>query len=867
LAGLSTSAPPSCRDGRTHRISAIFSVKLEKYINLDFSHRSMSSSSPENLPESSAPKNNPRQLLLLALLAVGILAIIIMTIVLSARLTTPPPPIATLQPGVTLTPTLSPSWTQTATLTLTLRATFTPRPTGTPTPSLTPTATPPPTLFPSLTPAIPVEENDRFQLAAWTSELADRLIRILDAYPNTLSAFARGEDDRGYYNAFQYAILAQREALLRFPAAPEAQDWLWGLAYNQARTGDQQAGSTFTALITQELNAGLVGLDELNRWGNSQFPPVSIEVIPLETTTGLLSNSLVKVSPGENGSAFFWLLENPNDFISFPLTSDFDFVNPTGVSYFLDDLTGDGNPEVVIYRNNVPEPDQFHFPRIFNLAQQPPVELFFAPHVPSEIGLAFETRWEPIEAGTSEGDLKFTTTVFPTCPVTITHTYGWNGREFDFFDTNYRIDPDPTLLSFCAPVIEHASLVWGLEPTIQLMESLLPSWPPKSSPDGSPYPEDALDEWRYRLGIYHALLGDRSEATGYTNAIITNPATPTSQWIAQAQELLAIYKDQRDIYQACLVSTYCDPQLGLMSLVATFSPEDYANTANLLIQGGVTIRSRGFFDFDNDGRSEQFYILRHLPGSRLEFWILALTSESIAALFVDFVEPAPTRITFIEPLDEPPIVNLEPSTYFRLEKLGVDREPVVTLVKYQVVLSADLTRQALDRIEESLLAGDDPTQLKDDLITLRDSPIFTCNYLLCPRFLYLLGSVNELLNDDRSAIDSFLELWRDFFESPYVTMARLKLAGPAVPPGPTITPTRTKTPRPTQTITRTPTITGTPPTSTPSRTLTPTGTLLTPTPTSTGLTLTPTTTVTPTVTQTGVVPTDTPITPYPPATR
>jgi hypothetical protein len=96
---------------------------------------------------------------------------------------------------------------------------------------------------------------------------------------------------------------------------------------------------------------------------------------------------------------------------------------------------------------------------------------------------------------------------------------------------------------------------------------------------------------------------------------------------------------------------------------------------------------------------------------------------------------------------------------------------VITIVDYQIILSADLTRQALDEIEESLLSGEDPVQIHNDLITLRDSSFFTCDYLQCPRFLYLLGLDYELLNNDQSAIDAFLELWRDFFESPYVTMA------------------------------------------------------------------------------------------------
>jgi hypothetical protein len=182
------------------------------------------------------------------------------------------------------------------------------------------------------------------------------------------------------------------------------------------------------------------------------------------------------------------------------------------------------------------------------------------------------------------------------------------------------------------------------------METLLPYWPPESTPDGSPYPEDALDEWRYRLAIYHALMAQQSQAIGYANAIIENPATPTSQWIEPAQEFLATYQDQRDIYQVCLASTFCDPQLGFQSLVATFSPEDYANTAELLVTGGVTLRSRGYFDFDNDGQTEQYFVLRHLPGSKLEFWILPLTPKAFS-FFVDFVEPDPTRLSYVEPLE------------------------------------------------------------------------------------------------------------------------------------------------------------------------------------------------------------------------
>jgi hypothetical protein len=139
----------------------------------------MATSPSENLPQSPTPDQNRRQLILLGLLAVGILAIVILTIILSQRITTPPSSSATFQPGDTLMPSPSPSRTQTATMTVTLRATFTPKPSGTPTQSLTPTPTLQPTLFPSLTPAVPLEENDRYQLVDWTSALS----RSTNQYP------------------------------------------------------------------------------------------------------------------------------------------------------------------------------------------------------------------------------------------------------------------------------------------------------------------------------------------------------------------------------------------------------------------------------------------------------------------------------------------------------------------------------------------------------------------------------------------------------------------------------------------------------------------------------------------------------------
>jgi hypothetical protein len=624
-----------------------------------------------------------------------------------------------------------------------------------------------------------------------------------------------------------------REALLQFPSAPQAADWQWRLAYDLARTGDPGAITLFSTLITQQLNSGGVRLENLYDWGNSQQPPAVIEVFPLTTPAGFLSSNLVKVSLGENGSGFFWLTEEPPGYRSYPLSSDFDFIHPTQVDYFVQDLIGEGSQVVGIFRRSVANSNRYVAPSLFSLAQQPPIELPFAPGNPPEIGPQFDNNWLPLASGAPEGDLEFKSTVFPACPVIVSHFYEWNGQAFEYRSARYEIKPDLALLGYCEQVINHAASVWGLETTVGLMETLLPVWPPETTIDGDPYPADALDEWRYRLAIYRALLGNQEQAGGYANAIVLNPATPDSRWITPAQDFLDIYQSQADIYRVCTSARFCDPRQAFESLMRTISTDEYPNLRHLLGDAGVTYLANGYFDFDGDGQTETWLVLRHPTGSQMEFWIIFREADKVLPLFVQYVNTTPPRVTYSHPEQEPPVIRIDADVNFEIVRQGKTGEPAIVFVEEKPVFSADLMEQALAKAEAELLGGGEVEPVRLDLIELGNSPIFTCSYQLCPRYLYLLGLANELVLKKDLAIEAYLDLWRNFLGSPYVTMARYKLSGPAVPPGPTITPTRTITPRPTATRsffgtgtpTRTPTVTGTPPTETP----TITGTIFTPT--------------------------------------
>jgi hypothetical protein len=183
----------------------------------------------------------------------------------------------------------------------------------------------------------------------------------------------------------------------------------------------------------------------------------------------------------------------------------------------------------------------------------------------------------------------------------------------------------------------------------------------------------------------------------------------------------------------------------------------------------------------------------------------------VSAIFVVTLETDAPRLTYLEPISEPPIVQIDPDITFQLVNQGPDQEPVVVFVEQEVIFASDRTELELDYLEVTLFTGGDPAYVQQELLILRTSPHFTCSYLLCPRFLYLLGLASELANDERAAVNAYLELWRDYIDSPYATMARFKLIS-------TITPVPTFTPTITQTPTASPTLPGT--SGTPSPTIT-----------------------------------------------
>lgn len=794
-----------------------------------------------SMPESTSPRN-PLLPIMLLILGVSILIFIVMLVNFINSIT----PQAAATPTLFL-PTLTPSPSQTLTITptpsRTLRPTWTLKPSSTVTQTTTPTPTKTRTLAATIALATPLKDNYRYRMIVSSLGNAEKMIEVISAKSELTSL------PDYWYPALVYAL---QEGILRYPDSYQAIQWHWALADSLTHLNDPRAAQLYSQLIQSALQAGQVRIQDLPIWFASQQPDLALTLFPMPFFPGELSRQLVEIKGASNdiGGAYLWLIEAPAAIQIYPILSDFDYKNGLKLNFVTGDLTGDGTDEIILYHQVTPGRFIFDRPRVFNLGQLPPTELPFAEEHPADYATDFTLQVVTIPNISGGQDLQVTAAFFAACPTYITHTYHWSDERFEGFAPQVSNAPIPELMGFCETIIDHAALAWGPQAALTLAEPLLPDWPPSKDPDGHPYPLDAQDAWRYRLGVYHALLGQQVEAHTYFSQIINQPSIPDSGWIAPAQRFLDLYQQPGGLYTACLEAQFCNLRSALETMVSFSGVTDPSLAVDYLARHGVTIRSSGAFDFDQDGQTERWIIVRPMQDRQMELWILTSVPRSVQAIFVEITQNGSPSPYYSDSGGNPPVFQLEGDQGFILKRLPETGQAYIVSMPVEVTRPPYI-KEGILTAAESLLAGVGPDRIITDLLKLQEDWRFRVDcieYKICDIFYYTLALAYELDGQQDQALNTYLYLWRDFPYSPYTLMSRYKLELIPVTPTftrtPTITPTGTNTPdvNATPTITLTPTETLTPePGSTPTDTPTPTESS---TPTETA-TVTPTNTATP----------------------
>jgi hypothetical protein len=761
-----------------------------------------------------------RQYLLAVLIVLAVIVSGLIFIIASYPFFLAPEP--TITATITTTRSATLTATTTPTITPTATNTKTPRPTSSPTATLTPsiTASPAPSAtpigLPTLTPALPFGNNLVYNLDGWTPEKADYLIKLMEGFPDALPEGEKGEDKADYYNSFEYAVIALSDALDQFPGSYYSEEWKWDYAFNLARVGDSSAGEAYAKVISEGLNNRDTTVEDLKSWFISKEPRLDLSLAQIDPVPGYVNSYLAEIRGG--GGAYIWLLESEDGFQANVLETGFDFVNQPSMDWIFNDLNNnprDGK-EIAIFSSNKPDDYTIQPPEVFNLSQALPSRLLFIPDKDLfDVGMDFNNYWSVLKTETNQDLLNFESKVYPVCPVTINRTFLWNGTYFDYINEGYKVEPLPGALFFCEYILDHAENEWGPEAAIQIMEKLIPIWPPQVDENKNPYPPDALDELRYRLGVNHALAGNSKEAKDYLTLIVNTPTIPDSQWVQPAREFLEFYKLPEDVYTACLGARDCNPSYALKYLIKNLNPINLEDAVQILSDLGVNITSSSYFDFDGEKQDERWITVKHRPAAQLEYWILANSLKGGKAIFVGTVDTNPP---ITELLDEGFIseeagsfeyVNFVDKKHaFVMKRVPDSLEPYIEFVPLRAEYPSHF-QNGLDNAEEALFEMNDPQKARIELLNLQDWPGLHCEVTWsCDRYYYMLGLANELSGFDRDAVDVYLNLWRLYPESPFTTMGRLKLAGPGMQP--TSIPVYTETSVPTASVTALPTGTVTP---------------------------------------------------------
>lgn len=589
---------------------------------------------------------------------------------------------------------------------------------------------------------------------------------------------------------FRYLAFAEQEALLRFPNAPQVEKWRWDLCYNlalsnqYAESDDAPELGCYAELIENSLNSRNTDLTGLPNWFTTHESRFSFEITSHIPPPGYTSSYVISL----DASANLWLLEKEGTFQVFGLRSSMFFFRESGSKFQLLDLTGDEYPELVLYFSRATCCNSFSQQFIYELSSGTPKLLSLedlngiSTHTISE----YESNITVLDSKNEPPGFLFeghygNDAITQPCTLREYDKYYWKGTQFELVDTWFGIDQPGKYddKEFCQFVIDTARDSGELEIAVKTIGDRRIT-----------EPDVTRDQILYRLGEYQARVGNIEKATEYlTTAVSLQPADkPASKWGKDAQVFLDSLEGGNRYYGICTKVAECSMRDALQQLILETQPDSFLSISELLKSSGVSIKSNGFVNFDAKDNIEQWLVIQPLHKADREFWILVQHPEKIYGLFVVTIPTNRPNLKEFAGSNEYLLTTSDGESLISLESLGFSQQPYVTThasvenrdsLFENDYLNSYLIEEPLDHIANQLVSGVDPEAVQKKLVQLTQSNAFRCDKLsLCDTVDYLKGLTSELMGDSDSAIQTYVQLWKEYPSSFYTIMARSKLENP-----------------------------------------------------------------------------------------
>lgn len=585
---------------------------------------------------------------------------------------------------------------------------------------------------------------------------------------------------------FSYLAFAEQEALLRFSQATQAEHWRWDLCYNLAFSHQSvfiEAPELFcySKLIEEGLNSGQTNVNNLANWFAAHEMRFRFAITSMDPPSGYEKSHVITLED----NALLWLLEKSGKFQATGLTSSMFHYRESRIKFELLDLTGDHYPELVIDFGRAHCCGTASTQYVYDLSSGTPEQLSFEnlSGISSGLSSDYDSSITSLAGDTKYPGLLFKGhyaggLLYQPCDLRKYEKYYWNGYQFELVDTWFGIEEHSQYDNeeFCGFVIDTANEQSEINVAVKTIGDIRID-----------EPEVTKDQILYRLGEYHARLGNIDKAKKYFANVtsIESVDTSGSTWIQAAQRFLDGLQDKSDYYRLCSEITVCDTRDALKQILAEIEPEAFPLVFETLQSAGTSIKSSGFMNFDVSGDMEQWFVLQHPNRNQREFWILTKDVEKIDGLFVADISTNKPELREFQGNNLYELTTTDGKTLISLEKLRFTNQPYILthdlIDNYDPVIEDEFLRssfveESLDHITTRLLSGADPTYIRELLIQFHQSNTVDCKESnVCDKIYYLLGLTSELLGDDQAAVQAYVQLWQEFPGSLYTIMARSKL--------------------------------------------------------------------------------------------
>lgn len=665
-----------------------------------------------------------------------------------------------------------------------------PRPTWTATVTSTSRPTPTATLPPTLTPApAPTGDGSGWRLVPWTAE------RVDDLLAQTASQLQALQDDPLYGSVYggeilqtMYGnlVLAEQEALLRFPNSPQAERWRWDLAYHQSiaftlPASDQAPElSAYAALLSDALNTRGLTFEQLPAWFASHESRVDLTVTPLDPARPVEASALGVI----DGMAYFWMARRAGAYDVVGLQSNLFYFREAASGFHRVDLTGDSQPEIVLSYSASTCCGFYTEHFVYDVASGHPVLLaFIGPGVVNgRLTRIGDSSIEPFAStGTGEpAEIRFDATYgdpfLDPCSVHSIDRYQWTGREFVWAATTYALLPssqyDDALLCSQLRALAHDD-----EETSVIAQAAA-----NMTQFGK---EEVRLRARFRLAEYQVRAGHGEAAQSTLEDLMSLPASQQSEvdatWRTAAHDLQEGLSHSEAFLTICGRIKLCDWQAALSQWVSDQTALTGDELAVGLRVAGVDVRASGLLRRSFGQPDITWWVVRSPQTTQRELWLVTQRggqwiARRVATVAVDrpllvFSLDAVAGDLYMVDGDEGQLL-FSPRTDTPTGLLVVERalhEPNDAAETSDSPFDLDIRT-----VRDALLTGRDPAQVREALAAIRAQ--MTCPGVpSCATLDYWMGVASELVGDERGATESYVTAWSEAPDKLQAIWIRLKV--------------------------------------------------------------------------------------------